>query len=133
MRAARLGDWLRAFLGADSGRASLESMRHELRQLRVLNYDLEERLAWSDARLKAIVDRQYAIEQQFSVEHFELSESRRNLRDESLRLAAALADRSIILARAGTLQARISDLKQRLARYEAVDDSFFDEAPLAKN
>jgi chromosome segregation ATPase len=102
----------------------------ELEALRTTNRDLQERVAWLDGRLKEVVERLYSIEQQYSVEHFQLTESQRDLRDERMRLAAARAERTIILSRAGDLQARIRDLKGYLASHETVEASFFDDAPI---
>lgn len=92
--------------------------------------DLEHRLRWSDEKLQERSGRLYEIERHYASEHFELQESMRNLKIERLRNAGAFADRDIILQRAKELQARIVQLKERLRRYENVEDAFFDSAPI---
>lgn len=92
--------------------------------------DLEERLRWSDEKLKERSGRLYDLERHYAVEHFQLQESMRNLNIERLRNAGAFADRDIILRRAKELQARIGELKARLRKHEHVEDLLFDEAPI---
>ncbi len=92
--------------------------------------DLEERLRWSDDKLKERSGLLYELQRHYASEHFELHESMRNLNIERLRNAGAFADREIILRRAEELQARIRELKARLRNYEDVADLLFDEAPI---
>lgn len=92
--------------------------------------DLEDRLRWSDEKLKERGGLLYELERHYASEHFALQESMRNLNIERLRNAGAFADRDIILRRAKELQARISELKARLRKHEHVEDLLFDEAPI---
>lgn len=95
--------------------------------------DLEERLRCSTEKLKERSGRLYELERHYASEHFELAESMRNLKIERLRNAGSFADRDIILKRAKDLQARIAELKDRLRKYEDVEDQFFDRAPIVKD
>jgi hypothetical protein len=126
----RLSDWLRFISGADLGAVPEKAKVDELVALRASNRDLLERVAWLDGRLRTIVERLYSVEQQYSVEHFKLAESLRDLRDERMRLAAAAADRVIILSRAAELQTRIQNLKRRLSAHESVETEVLDDAPV---
>jgi len=92
--------------------------------------DLEARLRWADEKLKERSGRMYEIEKHYASEHFELQESMRELRNERMRLAGVLADRKLLAERAKQLQARIGDLKERLRKYEPVEDSFFDSVAI---
>lgn len=92
--------------------------------------DLEERLRWADDKLRERSGRLYEIERHYASEHFELQESMRNLKIERLRNAGAFADRDIILKRAKELQERIGQLKERLRKYEKVEDLLFDTTPI---
>lgn len=92
--------------------------------------DLDERLRWADDKLRERSGRLYEIERHYAAEHFELQESMRNLKIERLRNAGAFADRDIILKRAKELQERIARLKERLRKYEKVEDLLFDTAPI---
>jgi len=74
--------------------------------------------------------RLYELQQAYSSEHFALQESMRDLKTERLRNAGAYAGLETTLGRARTLQSRIADLKERLRRYETVDDEFFDSEPI---
>jgi hypothetical protein len=47
-----------------------------------------------------------------------------------MRLAAAAADRVIILSRAAELQTRIQNLKRRLSAHESVETEVLDDAPV---
>ena len=111
-----------------SSEANNEALR--VSELETRCRDLEERLRWSDEKLKERSGRLYEVERHYASEHFELQESMRNLNIERLRNAGAFADRDIILRRAKELQARISELKARLRKHEHVDDLLFDEAPI---
>jgi chromosome segregation ATPase len=91
---------------------------------------LREHLHESDERGKARVEVFYELQRQYSTEHFELQESMRLLKTERMRNAGAYADREIVLRRAKDLQKRIRELKTRLTTYEAVDDMYFDGAPI---
>jgi chromosome segregation ATPase len=93
--------------------------------------DLEARLRWSSEKLQERSGRLYELERHYASEHFELQESMRNLKIERLRNAGALADRKLVLERMKHLQGRIAQLKDRLRRYENVEDVFVDEAPIA--
>jgi shikimate kinase len=121
---------LRFISGADLGAVPEKAKVDELVALRASNRDLLERVAWLDGRLRTIVERLYSVEQQYSVEHFKLAESLRDLRDERMRLAAAAADRVIILSRAAELQTRIQNLKRRLSAHESVETEVLDDAPV---
>jgi hypothetical protein len=93
-------------------------------------HDLEERLRLSEARLRERSEMLYELQQHYSVEHFSLHESMRNLSIERMRNAGMFADRDIILSRARLLQSRIMELKERLRKYESVEDQIFDQQPI---
>lgn len=90
-------------------------------------------MRWSTEKLQERSGRLYELERHYAAEHFELVESMRNLKIERLRNAGAFADRDIILRRAKDLQARIAELKERLGKYEQVEDRLFDRAPIVKD
>jgi hypothetical protein len=92
--------------------------------------ELERRLHWCDQQLRERTERLYALEQQYSKEHFTLYESLRDLKTERLRNAGAYSSLDTILARAKELQERIRDLKVRLRRYEDVEDRLFESEPI---
>jgi uncharacterized coiled-coil protein SlyX len=101
-------------------------------ELRARCEDLEKRLKWSDEKLRERNDVLYELQQQYSVEHFGLQDSMRNLKIERMRNAGMFADRDIVIARAKALQARIRELKERLAKYESVEDRPFDREPIVR-
>ena len=92
--------------------------------------ELEERLRSSQATLRERTEALYALQQQYSSEHFEFYESMRNLKTERMRNAGAYAARDIVLGRYRGLQVRIEDLKRRLRAYEDVEDLHEDTAPI---
>ena len=92
-----------------------------------------EAIAGSTEKVQERSGRLYELERHYASEHFELAKSMRNLKMERLRNAGAFADRDIILQRAKDLQARIAGLKDRLSKYEEVEDRFFDRAPIVKD
>ncbi len=73
----------------------------------------------------------YELQKLYAAEHFELQQVMRDLSTERKRNAGAYAGVEILLQRARELQKRIGDLKQRLRRYEEVEDLYSDEAPIA--
>lgn len=87
----------------------------------------------STEELQERSDRPYELERHYASGHFERAESMRNLKIERLRNASAFADRDIILQRARDLQARFAGLRDRLSKYEEVEDRFFCRAPIVKN
>lgn len=103
---------------------------NELEALRERCADLESRLRQSEAQLRERTERLYALQQQYSSEHFSLHESARNLKIERMRNAGAYAATDVVLGRARALQHRIACLKERLRRYESVEDEEFDSGPL---
>lgn len=111
-----------------SGDATASSS--DLAELQARCMDLEERLHWCDQQLRERSDKLYALQQQYSTEHFTLYESMRDLKTERLRNAGAYASLDNILARAKQLQGRIEHLKSRLRQYEHVDDLYFDTEPI---
>jgi len=56
----------------------------------------------------------------------------RNLNIERMRNAGMFADRDIVLSRAKLLQRRIAELKERLGKYEPVDEQAFDRDPIVR-
>lgn len=92
--------------------------------------DLEQRLRDAEARVRERGELLYELQRHYSAEHFGFQESMRNLNIERLRNAGAFADRDILIARAKLLQRRIGELKERLGRYEAVDEQEFDQSPI---
>ena len=92
--------------------------------------ELEERLQWSDQQLRLRSEKLYELQQQYSTEHFMLSESMRDLKTERLRNGGAYASVDTILSRAKLLQSRIHELKVRLRQYEDVEDLYFDTQPI---
>jgi hypothetical protein len=105
--------------------------RRQVAELEVRCRDLEERLKLSEERLRERSGLLYELQRQYASEHFGLQESMRNLKIERLRNAGIFADRDILLQRAKELQLRISSLKERLRKYEQVEDLLFDDAPIA--
>ncbi|HVA29574.1 MAG TPA: hypothetical protein VNF68_15435 [Candidatus Baltobacteraceae bacterium] len=95
-------------------------------------HDLQERLRSSDEKLRERGDLLYELQQQYSVEHFGLQGSMRNLNIERMRNAGMFADRDIVLSRAKLLQRRIAELKERLGKYEPVDEQAFDRDPIVR-
>ncbi|MFY9739888.1 MAG: hypothetical protein WAK11_12695 [Candidatus Cybelea sp.] len=93
-------------------------------------HDLEERLRSSEERLRQRSEMLYELQKHYSVEHFSLHESMRNLGIERMRNAGMFADRDIVLSRAQLLQRRILELKERLRKYESVEDQIFDQQPI---
>jgi hypothetical protein len=91
---------------------------------------LRSRLHDSDERGRSRSELLYSLQSQYSVEHFQLQESMRNLKIERMRNAGMFADREILIGRARKMQLRIRSLKQRLAKHEAVEDQHFDDAPI---
>jgi len=91
---------------------------------------LRERLAESEALLEARSRLLYDLQQQYSSEHFDLQKYMRDLKTEEMRGAGAFATLEITLERARALQKRIARLKDRLRKYETVDDEHFDTAPI---
>lgn len=102
----------------------------DVEPLRTKVAELEERLRSSEACLRERTESLYALQQQYSSEHFELYESMRKLKTERMRNAGAYAERDIVLGRYRGLQARIEDLKRRLRSYEHVEDLHEDTAPI---
>ena len=92
--------------------------------------ELRHRVSEADERGRARSELFMSLQSQYSVEHFELQESMRNLKIERMRNAGMFADRDIVLRRAKALQARIRSLKERLRRHETVEDEHFDDAPI---
>jgi len=92
--------------------------------------DLRIRLSDSEARLAARSALLYDVQQHYSSEHFELQKQMRDLKTEKMRNAGAYATLETTLERARALQERIRSLKDRLRRYEAVEDEHFDTAPI---
>src|SRR5579875_248020 len=102
-------------------------------RLRAAVRDLEERLHASEVRLRERSEALYAMQHQYSTEHFELAESMRNLKIERMRNAGAYAAQDVIMERYKVLQRRIGELKQRLRQYETVEDVYEDTAPIVVN
>lgn len=94
---------------------------------------LEERLRWCDEQLRSRSELLYSLQQHYSSEHFELHESMRNLKIERMRNAGAFGDREIMRGKYRDLQARIRELKERLRRYESVEDEYFDDAEIVRD
>lgn len=92
--------------------------------------DLRTRLTDSEARLEARTSLLYNLQQQYSSEHFDLQKCMRDLKTEEMRNAGAYASLETTLGRARALQRRISHLKERLRKYETVEDEHFDSAPI---
>lgn len=92
--------------------------------------NLEQRLHAAEQSLSERSERLYELQQHYSSEHFALQESMRNLKIERMRNAGAYAQLEWTMGRARALQSRISDLKNRLRRHEAVEDEEFDSAPI---
>lgn len=57
----------------------------------------------------------------------------RNLKIERMRNAGAFGDREIMRGKYRDLQARIRELKERLRRYESVEDEYFDDAEIVRD
>ncbi|HTU69973.1 MAG TPA: hypothetical protein VMF11_06595 [Candidatus Baltobacteraceae bacterium] len=91
---------------------------------------LAQRLHAAEQRLSERSERLYELQQHYSSEHFALQESMRNLKIERMRNAGAYAQLEWTMKRARALQSRIGDLKNRLRRYETVEDEEFDTAPI---
>lgn len=121
--------WKNLRVGRGVNELSNES-RDALSELQVHCSDLEERLRWCDSQLRERTEKLYALQQQYSTEHFTLYESMRDLKTERLRNAGAYASLDTILMRARQLQDRIHDLKIRLCRHEDVEDLYFDTEPI---
>jgi len=92
--------------------------------------DLVTRLQASEARLAKRSEQLYELQQHYSSEHFALQESMRDLKTERLRNAGAYAQLEAIAERERQLQVRIGELKERLRRYEEVEDIYFDSEPI---
>ncbi len=118
-------------IGRESAKTTNDAQR--ITELENRCRDLEERLRWSTEKLQERSGRLYELERHYASEHFELAQSMRNLKIERLRNAGAFADRDIILRRSRDLQARIAQLKERLRKYEEVEDQFLDRAPIVKD
>jgi hypothetical protein len=131
-------NWLRRLFGnlrpgqADAGPTGGEPTdpRVLVGDLEARCYDLKERLRCSEERLRERSEMLYELQQHYSSEHFSLHESMRNLNIERMRNAGMFADRDIILSRARLLQSRIMELKERLRKYESVEDQTFDQQPI---
>lgn len=91
---------------------------------------LEERLRACESQLRERTEALYAMQRQYSAEHFELAESMRNLKIERMRNAGAYAAQDVVLERYRRLQARTEELKRRLRQYETVHDLHEDSAPI---
>ncbi len=117
-------------IGRESARTTNDAQ--QITELENRCRDLEERLRWSTEKLQERSGRLYELERHYASEHFELAQSMRNLKIERLRNAGAFADRDIILQRSHDLQARITQLKERLRKYEEVEDQFLDRAPIVR-
>ena len=98
--------------------------------LRTRLVELEERLRSSEATVRERSEALYDLQRQYSTEHFEYTESMRNLNIERMRNAGAYAAKDVMLSRYRSLQARIAELKRRLRAYERVDDLREDDAPI---
>ncbi len=92
--------------------------------------EMAKRLHAAEQALTERGERLYELQQHYSSEHFALQESLRNLKIERMRNAGAYAQLEWTMGRARSLQARIADLKNRLRRYEPVEDDDFDNAPI---
>lgn len=103
---------------------------NDARRLGAKVRDLEERLRGSEALLRERTEALYAVQRQYSVEHFELAESMRNLKIERMRNAGAYAAQDILRNRYLRLQRRIAELKRRLRAHETVEDLDEDDAPI---
>ena len=84
----------------------------------------------SDEENADLRHRLYELQQQYASEHFALQESMRNLKIERMRNSGAYGFLETTLERARRLQTRIALLKERLRRYESVDDEYFDTEPI---
>jgi chromosome segregation ATPase len=125
-------NWLRRLFNRTAGRADQPDLPAQLSQIQERCRDLEERLQCSDQKLKERSAMLYELQKHYATEHFGFQESARNLKVERLRNAGMFADRDIIVARAKHLQQRIGELKERLARYEPVEDRPFDSNPIVR-
>ena len=92
--------------------------------------ELTERLAESEHRLRERSELLYDLQQHYSSEHFELQKCMRDLKIERMRNAGAYASLETTMERARALQSRIAVLKERLRRYESVEDEYFDREPI---
>ena len=112
---------------------SRDTMANDERDVAALRCEvtaLTQRLQTSERALRERTERLYELEQHYSSEHFVLQRSMRDLQTERMRNAGAYAGFATTLERAGRLQTRISELKERLRRYETVDDALFDSEPI---
>jgi len=119
--------WLLPHRSSDGERATAEPEASELGRE---NADLKRRLHESDTKLRERSERLYDLQQHYSSEHFALQESMRDLKTERMRNSGAYASLETTLDRARGLQKRIAALKERLRRYESVEDEYFDARPI---
>jgi chromosome condensin MukBEF ATPase and DNA-binding subunit MukB len=127
---------IRAWLAARFARRGEPEEEPRLRE-RLLAAERErdralEELAENRDALHERTERLYELQQHYSSEHFGFQESMRELKIERLRNAGTVASHEIALARARDLQHRIASLKERLRRYEAVENEHFDDAPIVE-
>lgn len=94
--------------------------------------DLMNRLRISENALSERSERLYELQKHYSSEHFALQECMRDLKTERMRNAGAYASMATTLERAKALQTRIVELKERLRKYEPVEDLLFDSEPILR-
>ena len=116
--------------GRDAGNGVVHEHEVDAATIHREAVDLKERLQISERALRERTERLYNLEQHYSSEHFALQESLRDLKTERMRNAGAYGRMATILARSKALQIRIAALKERLRRYEPVDDVPFDLEPI---
>lgn len=111
--------------------------RTQSREPEVSSVDDNDEVAAISAQLETIrgelsrrSERLYELQQHYSSEHFELQRCMRDLKTERMRNTGAFALLETTMTRARALQTRIAVLKERLRRYELVDDEYFDTEPI---
>lgn len=122
-------EWLRRLFGAkddDSGSAASGAVE----ELRARCDDLEKRILWSREKLGERSTVLAELQLQYSDEHARLGQSLRDLHVERARNSTLFSNRDLAISRAKRLQVRIAQLKERLAKYEAVPDGPFDRDPI---
>lgn len=122
--------WIRSHRPQASDTTATESSKRQVVAPDEQSAEIVKRLHAAEQRLIERGELLYELQQHYSSEHFALQESMRNLRIERMRNAGAYAQLESTMVRARALQSRIADLKNRLSRYEAIEDEEFDAAPI---
>lgn len=121
--------WFRHLYGAkvgDAGSAELDAVA----ELRARCDDLHRRIVWCREKMNERSSALADLQSQYEDEHARLQQSLNDLHGERVRNTGLFLNRDLAISQAKLLQARVGQLKERLAKYEEVADGPFDRVPI---